>query len=189
MLQFLTSKTHRKSALIVCGLMAAQQLSGINAVIFHGVSVLSRLLPDWAGALNVLISAANLFVTIAASTLYDRVSHKTLLISSMLGMSTFSFLFAAGMQYDIAALTAVACFMFVACFSFGLGPLPWMVAGRVVRYEAQDAAQAAGLVMNWAGTFLVTFVVPLVPAVLAFIVFGLVGVTSAAAVWWGVEVY
>lgn len=186
---FLTAPAHRKSALIVCGLMLAQQLSGINAVIFHGVSVLSKLLPNWAGALNVLISASNLFITIAASTLFDKVSHKTLLLVSMLGMAASSFAFAIGLNWSIAALSAVGCFMFVSCFSIGLGPLPWMVAGRVVRYEAQDAAQASGLVVNWMGTFLVTFVVPLVPKVFAFTAFGVIGTLSALLVSWGVEAY
>ncbi|TGZ83698.1 vacuolar protein sorting-associated protein 73 [Ascodesmis nigricans] len=186
---FITSPVYRRSALTVCGLMFAQQLTGINAVIFHGVSVLAKLLPNQAGSINVFISLANLLITSIASFFFDRVSHKLLLILSMLGMGTFAFLLAAGLHWYIPILTAVACLMFVSSFSMGLGPLPWMVAGRTVKYEAVDAAQAAGLVVNWIGTFIVAFGVPLVPTQICFVLFGGIGYLSAFLVSWGVEAY
>ncbi|KAI5793154.1 general substrate transporter [Geopyxis carbonaria] len=186
---FVTSRAHRKGALIVCGLMFAQQLLGINAVIFHGVSVLRGMLPNAAGSINVLISAANLVITSVASLFFDRVSHKSLLTASMAGMGTFALLLAAGIWASVPVLSAVACFMFVSSFSIGLGPLPWMVASKTVRYSAVDAAQASGLVVNWIGTFIVAFGVPLVPTQVSFVAFGVIGLASAAAVWWGIDAY
>jgi hypothetical protein len=186
---FVTKREHRKSALIVCGLMLAQQLTGINACILHGVSILQTLLPSAAGYINVIISAANLTITSIASMYFDKVSHKSLLILSMLGMGSFAFLLAAGIAYGIAILSAVAFFMFVSSFSIGLGPLPWMVASKTVSYRAVDAAQSAGIVVNWMGTFLVAFAVPILPPVLSFVSFGVIGFVSAATVSWGVDTY
>jgi len=187
--EFVTKREHRKGALIVCGLMFAQQLLGINAVIFHGVSVLQTLLPNAAGYINVVISAANLAITSIASMFFDKISHKFLLIASMLGMATFSWLLAVGIANGIAVLSAISCFMFVSSFSFGLGPLPWMVASKTVGYRAVDGAQSAGLVVNWIGTFIVAFAVPILPTVVSFVGFGIIGFVSAATVWYGVGAY
>lgn len=187
--EFVTKREHRKGALVVCGLMFAQQMLGINAVIFHGVSVLQTLLPTAAGYINVIISAANLIITSLASMFFDRVSHKKILITSMLGMATFALLLAAGIAHHIAILSAVACFMFVSSFSVGLGPLPWMVASKTVGYKSVDAAQSAGIVVNWIGTFIVAFGVPILPTVVSFVGFGIIGFVSAALVYYGVDAY
>lgn len=185
----MTRREHRKAALVVCGLMLAQQLTGINACILHGVSILQRLLPQAAGYINVIISAANLAITSLASLYFDRLSHKKLLLASMLGMGSFAFLLALGIAHGIAILSAVALLLFVASFSFGLGPLPWMVASRTVDFKAVDAAQSAGLVVNWLATFAVAFIVPIIPPVVSFVGFGFVGFLSAVIVYYGVEAY
>lgn len=169
--------------------MLSQQLLGINAVIFHGVSLLSSLLPNLAGVINVFISISNLLITSIASRFFDRVSHKKLLIASMCGMGTSAFLLAAGVIAEIPVLSAAACWCFVASFSFGLGPLPWMVASKVTEFRAVDAAQASGLVVNWMGTFLIAFAVPLVRTQVSFVLFGIIGYVAAAVVWWGVDAY
>lgn len=186
---FVTRREHRKAALVVCGLMLAQQLTGINACILHGVSILQGLLPQAAGYINVLISAANLAITSLASLYFDRLSHKSLLLASMLGMSTFAFLLALGIARSIGVLSAVAFLLFVSSFSIGLGPLPWMVASRTVDFKAVDAAQSAGLVANWLATFAVAFGVPIIPTVVSFVGFGFVGLLSAIVVYYGVDAY
>jgi len=187
--EFVTKKEHRYGALVVCGLLFAQQMLGINAVIFHGVAVLQDLLPTAASYINVIISVANLTITSVASMFFDKVSHKKLLICSMLGMGTFAFLLSASIYARIAVLSAVACFMFVSSFSVGLGPLPWMVASKTLSYRAVDAAQSSGLVVNWIGTFIVAFGVPIIPTQLSFLIFGVIGVSSAALVYYGVAAY
>ncbi|KAG0122860.1 transporter-domain-containing protein [Tuber indicum] len=48
LLQFLTKQEYRAGIIIVAGLMLAQQLTGINAVVFYGVSILDELFPDSA---------------------------------------------------------------------------------------------------------------------------------------------
>lgn len=188
-LEFMTQKQHRKGALVVCGLMFAQQMLGINAVIFHGVAVLETLLPTSSGYINVLISVANLLITSVASFFFDKVSHKKLLVASMLGMATSALLLALGINRSIAVVSATAAFCFVGSFSVGLGPLPWMVASKTVSYRAVDAAQSSGLVVNWVGTFIVAFGVPILPTVVSFVGFGAIGYVGAALVYWGVDAY
>ena len=187
--EFVTQREHRKAALFVCGLLLAQQMLGINAAVLHGVSILQTLLPRASSYINVLISIGNLTITLVASAFFDRVSHKTLLLISMVGMGSFAFLLAIGIANGVAILSAVAFFCFVGCYAIGLGPLPFMVASKTVSYRAVDAAQSAGLVVNWLGTFAVGFAVPIIPTVVAFVGFGLMGYISSALVWWGVDTY
>lgn len=152
---------------------------GINAVVMYGVSILRELLPAYAPALNAGISAVNLIVTLGASSLFDRVSHKLLLTVSILGMGFFASILSLGMHLEIPALSAIGTFFFVASFSIGLGPLPWMVAVRNVEPNAVESAQSLAIAANWIGTFTVSFGVPVLASAIGmdglFLGFALVG--------------
>ncbi|PWW80039.1 MFS general substrate transporter [Tuber magnatum] len=158
---FATKREHRLGLMIVAGVMLAQQLTGINAVVFYGVSILQVLLPNSARYLNAGISGVNLFVTLGASLLFDRVSHKILLLASMLFMAISAGLLAISIFAGLATLSAIATLLFVVSFSMGLGPLPWMVASRRIEPVAVGAAQSIALISNWMGTFFVSFLVPM----------------------------
>lgn len=129
-------------------------------MVMYGVSILRGLLPAYAPVLNAGISFVNLGITLVASALFDRVAHKTLLIISMMGMAVFAATLAVGMHFGISALSAIGTFFFVASFSVGLGPLPWMVAARNVEANAVESAQSLAIAANWIGTFGVSFGVP-----------------------------
>lgn len=133
-------------------------------MVMYGVAILRDLLPGYAGILNASISGVNLIITIGASTFFDKVAHKVLLMASMFGMTVFSLLLALGIKFSIPALSAVATFCFVSSFSVGLGPLPWMVAAKNVDTHAVGSAQSLALVANWSGTFVISFGVPVVAA-------------------------
>lgn len=151
----------------------------------YGVSILRELLPDYAPALNAGISFINLFITLSASLVFDKISHKTLLILSMLGMMTFAAVIGLGMHFGVSVLSAIGTFFFVASFSIGLGPLPWMVAARNVETNAVESAQSLAIAANWMGTFVVSFGVPVLAAGIGmdwlFIGFAFVGLFFA--VW------
>jgi MFS family permease len=150
-------------------------------------------MPESAGYINVIISVANLVFTTLASLFFDRFRHKSFLLASFSGMAIFSFLLSIGIFEKVSILSAVSCFMFVSSFSIGAGPLPWMVASKTVDYKAVDAAQSSGLVMNWVGTFIVGFLVPVIAAAVGmqwvFLGFGFIGVFTVLSVWYGVAAY
>ena len=120
------------------------------------------LFPTSAKFINAGISATNLVVTLAASFFFDRIDHKVLLLASMVSMSIFSATLALSILLGWAVLSAAATLLFVASFSIGLGPLPWMVAAQKMEARSVGAAQSVALTANWAGTFLVGFGVPVV---------------------------
>lgn len=158
---------------------------GINAVVMYGVAILRGLLPAYAPVLNAGISAVNLVITMMASTLFDRVSHKFLLTTSILGMGFFATILGLGMRLEIPVFSAIGTFFFVASFSIGLGPLPWMVAVRNVEPNAVESAQSLAIAANWLGTFAVSFGVPVLASAIGMdgLFFGFAAVGYLVAVW------
>lgn len=151
----------------------------------YGVAILRGLLPAYAPVLNAGISAVNLIITLGASSLFDRVSHKLLLLASISGMAFFAAILGAGMSLEIPALSAVGTFFFVASFSIGLGPLPWMVAVRNVEPNAVESAQSLAIAANWLGTFAVSFGVPVLASAIGMdgLFFGFAAVGALVLAW------
>lgn len=145
--------------------MIVQQLTGINAIIMYGVSVLRDLIPgSGAKLINVFISVVNLFFTWYASRSFDRAGRKPYLLASLTGLGVNSLALGLGIIFHIPVLSAIATILFVASFSIGLGPIPWMVAAETVPFNASGAAQSISLCANWIGTFLVSYGFPVLAA-------------------------
>lgn len=163
--EFITAKSHRKSLVAVVGIMLVQQLTGINAIVMYGVSVLSELIPERGAALiNVFISGINLLFTFLASRSFDSAGRKPFLFASLIGLGLNSLALGTGIIYHIPLLSAVAIVLFVSSFSIGLGPIPWMVAAEIVTFDASGAAQSILLTTNWIGTFIISYGFPVLAA-------------------------
>ncbi|KAF8467330.1 putative MFS glucose transporter [Kalaharituber pfeilii] len=163
--QFLTLPTYRKPLIAVIGVMFVQQLTGINAIIMYGVSVLRELISGSGPALiNVFISATNLFFTWYASRYFDRAGRKPYLLASIAGLGINSLALGFGIIFHVPVLSAIATILFVSSFSIGLGPIPWMVAAETVPFNASGAAQSISLAANWIGTFMVSYGFPVLAA-------------------------
>lgn len=164
-LEFITASKYRKEVIAVIGIMLVQQLTGINAIVMYGVSVLRELIPENRAALiNVFISAINLFSTWYASRHFDSAGRKPYLLASIGGMGINSLALGLGIIFHIPLLSAIATILFVSSFSIGLGPIPWMVAAETVEFSASGAAQSISLCANWIGTFLVSYGFPVLAA-------------------------
>ncbi|KAG0644467.1 general substrate transporter [Tuber brumale] len=186
LLEFITKREYRAGFVVVAAVMLAQQLTGINAVVFYGVSILDGLFPDSAKYLNAAISAVNLLVTLGASIIFDSISHKALLLISMISMGIFSGVLGFSISHGLATLSAISTLLFVSAFSMGLGPLPWMVASRLIEPKGVGAAQAIALTANWLGTFLVSFAVPVIANAAGMAtVFYIFAILSASFFAWG----
>ena len=165
LVEFVTAPKYHKQVIAVIGIMLIQQLTGINAIVMYGVSVLRELIPENGAALiNVFISAINLFFTWYASRYFDSAGRKPYLLASIGGMGINSLALGLGIIFHIPLLSAVATVLFVSSFSIGLGPIPWMVAAETVEYSASGAAQSISLCANWIGTFLVSYGFPVLAA-------------------------
>ncbi|KAK4687764.1 hypothetical protein P7C73_g2353, partial [Tremellales sp. Uapishka_1] len=113
-LRYLLSNPNlRRPTLLVASILALQQLSGVNAVLFYSTPVLRPLLPTGAGVLGVGITVVNALMTLPAVFLVDRLGRKTLLLGSILGMTTMSVLLAIGLDGHYQVMSAVAIVSFI----------------------------------------------------------------------------
>ncbi|KAJ9478266.1 putative metabolite transport protein [Pseudozyma hubeiensis] len=147
----------RPGTLLVILTQLGQQLSGINAVLYYSVGILGSILPSLAGSIGILITLINIIMTFPPIYLIDehRVGRKKLMIFSACVMSLTSALLGAGIIYGYKILSAVCMVLMVAGFSFGLGPIPFVILPELVPSRAVSTTTSLGLTLNWTANFVV----------------------------------
>lgn len=70
-------------------------------------------------------------------------------------MGISSLFLGLGIVYSWRLICVIASFAFVAGFSIGLGPIPFLIISELVDAEGVSAGQSFGLVTNWIATFCV----------------------------------
>ncbi|KAK0566066.1 Bifunctional purine biosynthesis protein PurH [Tilletia horrida] len=135
----------------------AQQLSGINAVLYYSTGILKKVLPASAELVGLGITVINALMTFPPIYLIDesRLGRKRLLLLSASTMSAFAVLLGFSINSGWRTLSAVAIVGFVAAFSVGLGPVPFLILPELVPAKSVSAASSAGLSINWTANFAV----------------------------------
>ncbi|KAJ9503504.1 Bifunctional purine biosynthesis protein PurH [Exophiala xenobiotica] len=159
-------RKYRRAVIAVTGTMMAQQLCGINAVVMYSVAILGSIMPKQAALITVIVSAANVLVTLLSSPLPDRIGRKACLLVSISGMGSASVMLAIGLEKDIRLLTIIGIGFFVCSFGVGLGPVPFLLPSELVGPEAVGATSSWALAGNWLSTFMVAQFFPLLNAAL-----------------------
>nr|SIP56015.1 putative Sugar Porter [Yarrowia alimentaria] len=186
LLSFLTKKQYRKPLVAILIIMTAQQLCGINSIMFYGVSILGQILPRYSTLVNVFISVLGTVVTVAASKFIDVLGRKRLLLYSIFGMSVSALLVATGIINSWPVVSSIAAALFVVSFAIGLGPIPFLMVAELVEPNCVGVAQSVGMTSNWIVTFAVGYFFPMVNAALGgytfylFSAFGLLYLTLVA---------
>ncbi|SJX61737.1 related to VPS73-protein involved in vacuolar protein sorting [Sporisorium reilianum f. sp. reilianum] len=147
----------RRGATLIILTQFGQQLSGINAVLYYSVGILGAILPALAGSIGILITVINIVMTFPPIYLIDehRVGRRTLMLGSALVMALASALLGAGIVGGYKGLSAVCMVLMVAGFSFGLGPIPFVILPELVPPRAVSTATSLGLTLNWTANFVV----------------------------------
>lgn len=147
----------RPGTLLVMLTQLGQQLSGINAVLYYSVGILGSIVPSLAGSIGIVITLINIVMTFPPIWLIDehRVGRKTLMLASALVMSIASALLATGIVYGYKIISAICMILMVAGFSFGLGPIPFVILPELVASRAVSTTTSLGLTLNWTANFVV----------------------------------
>ena len=130
----LSDASVRPGLVLVVLTQLAQQLSGVNAVLYYSTAILSTLLPSLAGSIGVLITVINMLMTFPPIFLISehRLGRKRLMVLSASVMSVSSLLLGAGIIYNLPAVSAVSIVLVIAAFSIGLGPVPFVILPELV---------------------------------------------------------
>ncbi|CAO1626662.1 unnamed protein product [Parajaminaea phylloscopi] len=161
----------RRRWLLACFIQAAQQLGGINALIYYSSTLFvvsigldKRQAAALAGGLNtVLIVGAALSIA-----LIDRLGRRPLLLASASAMSAV-FVVQAGLVSRIQAgkasrgisNAAVAMlFLFELFFSIGFQATVWLIPSEILPLKIRTRGSALSTASNWICNFLVVKVTP-----------------------------
>jgi len=150
----------RYPLMIVCIIMASQQLCGINTVIFYSTTTLTELYHDNAKYMSLMIGGLNIATTGVSTFTIGKFGRKPLLLWSIFGMGLCSVLLAIAISFHMPKMTVIAATLFVMSFGIGLGPVPFMLASDLVGPEAVELAQSIAFAINWICTFAVSFAFP-----------------------------
>jgi sugar porter (SP) family MFS transporter len=180
----------RPAMIVGVGLAVAQQITGINTVIYYAPTILK--FAGFSSApvailASVGVGCVNVALTLVAMQLIDRVGRRPLLLVSLAGMALS--LFALGFAFSLPQLSAslgwiavVSLMVYVGSFAVGLGPVFWLVLSEIYPLRIRGRAMSVGTVANWGANLIVALSFLTLTQVLGKpATFWLYGVVSIAA--------
>ncbi|XP_008468364.1 solute carrier family 2, facilitated glucose transporter member 1 isoform X1 [Diaphorina citri] len=141
--------------------MVAQQLSGINAVIYFSTKIftmaqLSDTAAQWA---TLGMGTMNVVMTLVSLVLVEISGRKTLLLIGFMGVFVVTVLLTIVMQFVEIFVMSIFCIilviMFVVFFAVGPGSIPWFLVSELFSQSARPLATSLAVSINWTANFIV----------------------------------
>ncbi|KAF9052243.1 general substrate transporter [Hymenopellis radicata] len=158
----LFSAKYRPRTAIGVLMMAFQQWSGINALLYYGPTLLSTLGFSDNLVISGGIGVTQLVAVFPAIALIDRVGRKPLLRSGSAVMTLSHFVIAILIICaSCRSMGAVVC-IYVFTFAYGLsfGPIGWVLPSEVFPLSVRSRGVALSTASNWANNFLIGLLTP-----------------------------
>jgi len=159
----LLSPVLRSAMIVGVGLAIAQQITGINTVIYYAPTILKFAGLSSAPAAilaSVGVGIVNVVFTLIAMQLIDRVGRRPLLLVSLGGMAVS--LFVLGLAFSLPQFAgslgwiAVGSLMaYVGSFAVGLGPVFWLILSEIYPLSIRGRAMSIGTIANWSANLIV----------------------------------
>ncbi len=158
----------RGRTLLVCGLQAGVQLSGISAVTFYAADIFQRAgLEERADQLATIQTLVGLGVTALSCILVDLVGRRPLLLTSQalmlpfLGGLVLYFTLTSGPEPSVCDasrlgwLAVGSLYCYVAAFCIGTGCLPWLICAEICPLRLRSKATGLATSVSWLTTYVV----------------------------------
>jgi len=150
--------------IIGIGLAIAQQVTGINTVIYYAPTIIqSAGIPSASGAILATagIGVVNVLMTIVAMWLIDRVGRRPLLLTGIAGMilslGVLGFAFRTHEpSTSLGWLAMIILMAYVASFAISLGPIFWLLIAEIYPLKIRGIAEGTAAGTNWAANLLVS---------------------------------
>lgn len=173
---------YKRPMIIAIFLMVFSQISGINAIIYYGPSIMSKAgftLSDALGG-QVTIGIVNTLFTFIAIYTIDKWGRKPLLkfgaSGVIISLLAISFLFFLGKDYGNYVIIGII--VYIACYAFSLGPVQFVIASEIFPTKIRGRALTISTFFLWTTNAIVGQVFPSMlnglGASLTFLIFGLV---------------
>ena len=159
----LLGKPLRMAMIVGVGLASAQQITGINTVIYYAPTIFKFAgLSSASVAIlaSVGVGVVNVILTVVAMQLIDRVGRRPLLLASLAGMALS--LFVLGLAFSLPQfagslgwIAVDSLMVYVGSFAVGLGPVFWLVLSEIYPLQIRGRAMSVGTVANWSANLIV----------------------------------
>lgn len=162
----LFQKKYSKPILFAVILAMFNQLSGINAIIYYAPRIfeMAGFSKEDAYLQPVYIGAANLFFTLLAMTVIDRLGRKTLLLIGSVGMILFLGLTAYSFNTGVSADRSVIIYLigFIAFFAFSQGAVIWVFISEIFPNSVRSQGGSLGSFTHWIMAAIISWTFPVI---------------------------
>lgn len=161
----LISPVYRVALIIGLALPFLSQISGINAIIYFGPTILDKAGFSLGEALGgqVIIGIVNVLFTFVAIFTVDKWGRKPLLIigisGAVISLIVLGFLFK--MNVTEGSWILIFILLFIACFAFSFGPVSWIIISEIFPNALRGRAMSLATLSLWIANFLVGQLTPL----------------------------
>lgn len=155
-----------KPALLSVLLMFLQQSSGSNAILYYTVSIFKDAKSSLDPAVeNILVAFIMFLFTFFSSLTMDKVGRRiSLILSGLVTCISLSFLATflivsrhnCTFKEDYGWVPLLCLLVYIAAFSVGLGPIPWLMMSEMSPTHARAVICAIGTAFSWFFAFIVT---------------------------------
>lgn len=154
--------------MIGIGLLALQQLSGVNGVLFYSSTIFEAAGITSSNVATCGVGAVQVIATGVTTWLVDKSGRRLLLIISSSGMTISllivsvafylkEFATADSTYYSILGIvSAVGVVALVLTFSLGVGAIPWIIMSEILPVSIKSLAGSVATLANWFTAFVVT---------------------------------
>lgn len=139
--EILMTKSNRNALLILVGLKAAQQFSGITAFLFYVQIIFENAGGHFSSAVSsILFGLVQLISSVFSALVVDKIGRKPLLILSCIGTAIAltiqgTYFYLQDQNYpglsEFNWIPLPTMLFFVVTYSFGLGVIPYMMPGEL----------------------------------------------------------
>ncbi|OMJ10689.1 Solute carrier family 2, facilitated glucose transporter member 1 [Smittium culicis] len=155
-LTVLKMKKYHQPLVLVFLLQTAQQLSGMNAIIFYSNTIFSKMFDSKTSSiLTLTVGATNMVFTFISIFVIDRVKRRKFLFFSMITMLVSLALLTISLLVKIDYLSVVSIYLVQITFIFGLAPLPYLIATEIFDQQGMSAGNSVSIASNWLWTFVI----------------------------------
>jgi MFS family permease len=163
-----------RAMVVGCVVLAvAQQLIGVNTVIYYAPTHLKFTGVSTGGAITQVLSVGitNVVFTLVAVLILDRVGRRPLLIVGTIGgviaLGVLGLFFAEhSLQHSSPWISLVAMIVYIGSFAIGLGPVFWLMISEIFPLRVRSPGMSLSTGAHWGSNFLVsTFFLAMVSAI------------------------
>ena len=182
--------------IIAVGLFIVQQFVGINTVIYYAPSIFNEAGLESAKAAiwaTVSVGTVNVLATFIAIWLIDKAGRKPLMYAGLIGMVLsltglgITFFAKHGSGGEFGTITVIAVWIYIACFAFSFGPIPWLMMTEIFPLNLRGRAVSIATMTSWGCNLIVSFTfLSLLQAIgssYTFWLYAVVGVFGFIFVW------